>query len=242
MLKLSELLKDTFRAEIVGLVDTIVKGVVTGLQDRIESLEKSNKNLQKTNDLLTARVTLLEAQADQAEQYSRRNCLRISGVPETPDENTDNIVLSIANDIDSEIQLQDIDRSHRIGNPKKKKKSTPRDIIVKFSTYRARADFYKQRTIMKERGHEGQFINEDLTRKRSEYLYEARKLLKANNLKGAWSSDGTVLVKNNSDDVYRIMSLDDLIPFGYVPPAPKPVVSTASTGSAIAGPSAAGGD
>ena len=47
MLKLSELLKDTFRAEIVGLFDTIVKGVVTGLQDRIESLEKSNKTFRR---------------------------------------------------------------------------------------------------------------------------------------------------------------------------------------------------
>ena len=100
MLKLSALLQDTFRSEIVGLVDNIVKGVITGLQERITSLENSNKDPQDTNASLTARVALLEAQADQAEQYSRRNCLHISGVPEETEENTDNIVLSIANDID----------------------------------------------------------------------------------------------------------------------------------------------
>ena len=131
MLKLSELLKDTLHTEIVGLVDNIVKGVITGLQERITSLEKSNKDLQDTNVSLTARVALLEAQADQAEQYSRRNCLRISGVPETPDESTDNIVMSIANDIDSDIRIHDIDRNHRIGNPKSKR-ATPRKINVKF--------------------------------------------------------------------------------------------------------------
>ena len=103
MLKLSELLKDTFHTEIVGIVDNIVKGVITGLQERITSLEKSNKDRQDTNDSLTARVAFLAAQADQVEQYRRRNCLRISGVPETPDESTDNIVMSIANDIDSDI-------------------------------------------------------------------------------------------------------------------------------------------
>ena len=162
------------------------------LQDRITSLEKSNKDLQDTYVSLTTRVAVLEAQADQAEQYSRRNCLCISGIPETPDENTDNIVQAIANDIVSDIRLQDIDRSHRIGNPKKKR-STQREIIVKFSTYRARANFHKQRTLMKERGHEGEFINKDLTRKRSEYLFEARKLFKSKKLKGAWSSDGTIL-------------------------------------------------
>ena len=74
------------------------------------------------------------------------------------------------------------------------------------------------------RGHEGEFINEDLTKKLNEYLYEARKLFKSKNLKGAWSSDGTILVKDNGDNVHRIMSLNDLVPFGYVPPAPRPAV------------------
>ena len=63
MLKLSELLKllkDTFHTEIVGIVDNIVKGVITGLQERITSLKKSNKDLQDTNVSLTARVTFLE--------------------------------------------------------------------------------------------------------------------------------------------------------------------------------------
>ena len=224
MLKLSELLKDTFHTEIVGIVDNIVKGVIMGLQERITSLEKSNKDLKDTNVSLTARVTFLEAQADQAEQYSRRNCLRISGVPETPDESTDNIVMSIANDIGSDIRIHDIDRSHRVGN-RKRKRATPREIIVKFSTYRACASFYKQRTLMKDRGHKGTFINEDITKLRSEYLYEARKLLKSSKLKGAWSSDGTILVKDNGDKVQRINSLNDLAGFGYVPPLPKPGTS-----------------
>ena len=57
MLKLSELLKDTFHTEIVGIVDNIVKGVITGIQERITSLEKSNKDLQDANVSLTARVT-----------------------------------------------------------------------------------------------------------------------------------------------------------------------------------------
>ena len=119
MLKLSDLLKDTFRGEIVGLVDNIVTGVLKGLQERITTLEESNQNLLATNKSLTARVAVLESQADQAEQYSRRNCLRISGIPEETGENTDNIVLRIANDIESDVRPQDIDRSHRVGNPKR---------------------------------------------------------------------------------------------------------------------------
>ena len=114
MLKLSDLLKDTFRGEIVGLVDNIVTGVLKGLQERITTLEESNQNLLATNKSLTARVAVLESQADQAEQYSRRNCLHISGIPEETGENTDNIVQKIANDIESDVRPQDIDRSHRV--------------------------------------------------------------------------------------------------------------------------------
>ena len=141
MLKLSEMLKDTFRSEIVHLVDSVVTGVLSGLQERIISLEKANSDLSKENISLTARVAALEAQVDQAEQYSRRNCLRISGIQEEKNENTDDIVLRIASDIGSSVQAQDIDRSHRIGNPNSPRRTRPREIIVKFSTNRARASF-----------------------------------------------------------------------------------------------------
>lgn len=212
LLKISEMLKDTFRGEIVGMVDSVVTGVLKGLQDRIASLEISNKALIQENKTLVTRLETLEKQADQAEQYSRRNCLRISGVSEEENENTDDIVLKLASDIGCDTQLPHIDRSHRIGNPKKKT-SKPRDIIVKFSTYRYRQAFYKQRTILKDSGHRGVFVNEDLTKVRSGLLYEARKLLKAEVVKGAWSSDGNILVKDRKDHVHRITNSADLAQF-----------------------------
>ena len=188
LLKISEMLKDTSRGEIVGMVDSVVTGVLKGLQDRIASLEISNKALVQENKTLVTRLETLEKQADQAKQYSRRNCLRISGVSEEENENTDGIVLKLASDIGCDTKLPHIDRSHRIGNPKKKT-SKPRDIIVKCSTYRYRQAFYKQRTVLKDNGHRGVFVNEDLMKVRSGILYEARKLLKAEVVKRAWSSD-----------------------------------------------------
>ena len=184
MLKLSEMLKETYRGEMSTMVTNIVTGVLQGLQDRISSLEKSNNELKKENKSLTSKVAVLESKADQAEQYSRRNCLRISGFTEDDNIPTDDIVLKLATDTGSSVTLQDIDRSRRIGNPTSPKRKVPRDI-------------------------------EDLTKKRNGYLYEARKLFKRGELKGAWSSDGTILIKDNLDEVHRISSLNDLIPFGY---------------------------
>lgn len=218
MAKLAQMIKDTYRGEIESMIDSIVKGVVSGLTEKIKSLEEANADLQQKNELLLSKISALESQADHSEQYSRRNCLRISGVPEQNEENTDTIVLQIATDIGSTIQLSDIDRSHRVGNVNRAR-TRPRDIIIKLATYRARLDLYKRRTSLKQSGHAGVFINEDLTRKRSNMLFHARRLLKAQRLKGAWSSDGTVLVKDNDNKVHRVASLSDLVPFGYAPGA-----------------------
>lgn len=99
MMKLSEMLKETFKGEIVNLADSVVEGVLKGLNDRIGSLEEKNKVLETQNNDLKARVLVLENKAEQAEQYSRRNILRITGCPETNTENTDEIVLRMASDI-----------------------------------------------------------------------------------------------------------------------------------------------
>ena len=161
------------------------------------------------------RVEKLEISADNAEQYSRRNCLRSSGVSEINDEVNDNIVLDLATAIDADIKLEDIDRSHRLGKPKFRDSSDdtparPRDIIIKFSTYRARQKVYKARALTKQRGYKGIFINEDLTKNRSQPLYEARRRFKSKQLQGAWSSDGTILIKHFDNTVVKITSVSQL--------------------------------
>ena len=56
ILKISEMLQDTFRGEIAGLVESVVEGVLKGLQDQITTLDNSNKKLNKENTSLLARV------------------------------------------------------------------------------------------------------------------------------------------------------------------------------------------
>ena len=116
MLKLSELVIASFQGEISNLADSVVKGVLKGLQDRIIPLERDNTSLRADNKAILARVMTLESQADQPEQYSRRNCIRISGYRKELHEDTDHIVLDMATKIGSDIDIRDIDRSRRIDN------------------------------------------------------------------------------------------------------------------------------
>lgn len=231
MSKLSEMLKDTFKDEIGNLVQSIVNGVLKGLNDRIDAMETNVKELQKKNitlenhnKALSARVATLEKGVDQAEQYSRRNNLRITGYNEAENENTDGIVMQMASDIGVDLHLSEIDRSHRVGKPDAER-TRPREIIVKFTSYRARQKLFKMRTELKNKGYNGVFLNEDLTRFRSKLLFEARKVVKADRAKGAWSSDGNILIKDYDDVVHRLTDANDLAGIDFPPkPHAEPMV------------------
>ncbi|KAH3808810.1 hypothetical protein DPMN_137169 [Dreissena polymorpha] len=49
-------------------------------------------------------IAELLCQADRAKQYSRRNCLSITGIPEARDEDIDNIIVTMAKDLAKSIQ------------------------------------------------------------------------------------------------------------------------------------------
>ena len=97
------------------MITAIIDDVVEGLTTTVHNLQSQVNELQKENADLKQRVTLLETKADVAEQYSRRNCLTIPGVPEDSSENTDVYVIDMARAIDVEVKLDEIERSHRVG-------------------------------------------------------------------------------------------------------------------------------
>lgn len=64
---------------------------------------------------MSTKVETLEKQIEQAELYSRRNCLRISGWKEEASEDNDAMIMRLASIVGSEIQISEIDGSHRLG-------------------------------------------------------------------------------------------------------------------------------
>ena len=99
--QISMALKESFRGdlntematEMASLVKSIVDGVLTGINKKMQTMEEDITNLKKENSCLMAKVLKLESAAETAEQYSRRNCLRVSGIGEHTTEDTDAIVL-----------------------------------------------------------------------------------------------------------------------------------------------------
>ena len=89
-------------------------------------------------------MAALKDELEEAEQYSRRNCLVFHGIAEDKGESTSGVVMEIIRNqleiSDDKVSMKDIDRSHRLGKLKNERatranKPRNRPIIVKFKGY-----------------------------------------------------------------------------------------------------------
>ena len=91
-----------FKDELTGKVEEIEKSTqfVSNKYDEVNlaasSALETSKKLQEENLELRAQIEELGSASDEAAQYSRRNCLIISGIPELKKEDTNKIVIDIA--------------------------------------------------------------------------------------------------------------------------------------------------
>ena len=110
-------------------------------------LQEHVKNYQK-------QVNELKDSQDELEQYGRRLCIRIDGVPMAENETSNDVLQNVKSFIEessSEIQDVAIDRVHRIGKAYTDKTSGVKckSIIVRFTTFRHRTMFYYSKKNLK---------------------------------------------------------------------------------------------
>jgi len=100
--------------------------IITALQKRNEDTEVKLNNL---------------------EQYRRRCCLEFQGIPQTPNENTDDNIVETVKQLGVNISRSDISISHRLSPPSK---TYPNPIIIgKFVNQKLRDDIYGKRLKLK---------------------------------------------------------------------------------------------
>ena len=101
-------------------------------------LEQKEKEIQDLKQEVAAQKAQISEQSDriaELEQYSRRNCLNFTGVPESENENSVQLAIELSKMANVKIDKNDIDRAHRIGRPKQatqgQSPATPRTFVVK---------------------------------------------------------------------------------------------------------------
>ena len=121
-----------------------------------------------------------------------KDCLLFRGIPEVEGENTDQIVVDIAEKwLDVKLKVENIYRSHRV--KVRKQRSTPRPIIVRFIDYHHRDDIYRGKRKLK--GTKISIV-ESLTPRRLE-LYELAK--ETFGMKNVWTLDGKIYTNKGVD-------------------------------------------
>ena len=90
-------------------------------EKEIKKTDKKINQLEKTIENLAEKQKSLSSEIDDLEQYSRRNCLVLHSVNKSNDENTNEIIIkTFSEELGVEIKEDDLDRSHRLGKPKRK--------------------------------------------------------------------------------------------------------------------------
>ena len=202
-------------------IEDFVKGFKAALSDPTiiqlvketftEPLQKEIVQLKRAMDKKDQQIHDMEKQIDSLEQYTRRNSLRVQGIPEKETEDTCEEVLKIVNEtlgVNPPIAPSDIDRVHRVG-PHSTNRSGPRPVIIKMATYRARARIFKERAKLRH-CPDRIFINEDLTKLRSNLFRKARQHRKDGKLSDCWTYDGNILVKTSNGKIVRVTDEEQL--------------------------------
>ena len=181
---------DEFKSEVNSKVDGIEESV-TFLNTKFDDQEKEINSLKEE---LKAAIEAQRDATDALEQYSRRNCTLLHGVPETEKEDTDALFRkTISDHLGVEVKGHDLDRTHRIGA--KREDGSARPIIAKFTRYNKRAAVFREKRKFKRSGF---VLTESLTKRRVAVLNAARDKYGKDNV---WSSDGEILVSKDKKTV-----------------------------------------
>lgn len=176
--------------------EKVANNLKESFKEEINKLEVNIQEMKKENMALTEKVDALE-------QYSRRNNVRIFGIPEDVGgkENLEDKVISLCTDkLGVRIAPEKIDRCHRLGSVKP---GAPRAVIVKFVSYKDRCVLFNNKKLFK---GTRVVVSEDLTRSKH-VLFKAAKLKIGKNK--VWTYDGMIYAKINNIKC-SIKSMSDL--------------------------------
>ena len=198
---------DGLKDEIINLKEIIIK-----------KLQDDNTRLSNKVAFLEDKIMKLEIESNQIDQYSRRNNVEISGVPEeVSNADLEGTVISIFNAIDVDINSNDIEACHRIGAKKG-------NVIIRLvnrkhclSALRNRKKLKSLDCKAKKLPKSSFYISENLTPMNSKLSYLCRELRRANLLQSCYTINGIVhitgnRVGNKTRKIFHESNLHELFP------------------------------
>ena len=186
-----------FRQENKGQLETIREEIIkanTRLDEAEGRIEKAEERIQNTEDVITAMLKLHTKQEDKLldlESRSRRENIRIYGVPEGSEKESTTMVSFVENLLREGLELThdmpdlQIERAHRSLGPQPPGDAPPRSIVIKCLSFKTKETILRKAWQKKGFTWQENRINLDhdypplILKKRREYT-EIRKILKEN--------------------------------------------------------------
>ena len=203
---LASMLEAFQNKEIIDMMSkNIVAPIVAHFEEKIQNLETvlSEKNIKikkLENNVNKLQEKLLSVE-DKLEKFNKDKNLTIDGIKETTNENVRQVAIGfIRNKLEIDLKEYEICEVYRVG---RFRNSSSRRIIIKFWNSEIKNAIFKKRLSLRTNADpfmKNIFINEDLTRKNQEILFESRKLKKAKKIANTWTRDGSVFIKVDDQD------------------------------------------
>lgn len=205
--------------------DQLVKDYKALYQEHLQ-LAKDHKALKGQVMQSSSDIIVHSKAMNDLEQYSRRDCIEIRGVPFTQEESTDDIVEKVGEIIGVDLETDDISISHRLAdkvitrNDGTQIKRDPA-IIVKFTKRSTRDEFYYSRKKLHKRStrdlgftrqrEQPIFICESLTATNRKIFNSCLAFKKKNDYKFIWTHYGTTCLRKDSNSpVISIKTENDI--------------------------------
>ena len=216
--------KDTINADQPDLLSALSKVEsnliqnITNLKDKviklkdiiIKNLQDESKRLKTKVNVFENKINDLEIQNNNLDQYSRRNNIEISGIPQSvSDIQLEEKVIDILKVIDVNITMNEIEACHRLG---KKMKNVIVQVINRKHCLKALRNKRKLKSIDKNAigiPNANLFISENLTPANSKLEFNCGKLKRDSKIEKCYTINGIVHIAK-SDKLMKIYHLKDL--------------------------------
>ena len=129
----------------------VLQGRISSLENKVETLENKVVVLESTLEVSQNTSDKLSAEVDNMHQYSRRNCLIVSGIPIKHGESTADLKRAIEKNVLKDVGVSkeffdyEFDKVHRIGAADGDKQN----VIVRFRSHQFPSELYYGRKKIK---------------------------------------------------------------------------------------------
>ena len=190
---------------VITLLLPVLNALVANRKDETLSIHETKINR------LQVGVRKNEYASDALDQYSRRENVRITGIPEGEgtEENLVDKIIQVASSMGVVIDVSSFNDVHRLGV---KRPGQNRQIIVRFMNRTLKIKFLSGRKNLKNTDYKNVFINEDLTKLRFKLFQMVRK---CEEVKSASTRDGKIICYLQNGTKAVISSPDDLFKIGF---------------------------